>query len=335
MASLAPAIYAEGVQKHYGATTVLNGFNLSVPAGSVCGLLGPNGAGKSTAVRIITTLLRFDAGHVTVAGYDVLRHAPVVRTRIGLVGQQTAVDEVLTGRQNLVLFGRLYHLGRRAARQRADDLLAQFDLVEAANKPVATYSGGMRRRLDLAVSMLLAPPVLILDEPTTGLDPRSRSEVWDAVRALVAGGTTVLLTTQYLEEADQLASQISVIDHGRVIAEGTPEQLKLRIGGDQIDITLPHGADLAPVVALLEQVSAGPVAVDQVARRVTAPVKQRMSALSAVVRTLDAQGITPEDLSLRRPTLDDVFLQLTAPQGGAAASNAVQDPARVVSHPAE
>jgi ABC-2 type transport system ATP-binding protein len=286
-------------------------------------------------VRIITTLLRFDAGHVTVAGYDVLRQAPAVRRRIGLVGQQTAVDEVLTGRQNLVLFGRLSHLGTRAARQRSDDLLAQFELVEAAHKPVATYSGGMRRRLDLAVSMLLAPPVLILDEPTTGLDPRSRSEVWDAVRTLVAGGTTVLLTTQYLEEADQLANQISVIDRGRVIAEGTPEQLKLRIGGDQIDITLPHGADLAPIAVLLDQVSGGPVAVDQEARRVTAPVKQRMTALSAVVRALDAQGVTPEDLSLRRPTLDDVFLQLTAPQGGAVVSNAAQDAARVDSYPAE
>lgn len=334
MASLAPAIYAEGVQKRYGTMAALDEFNLSVAAGSVCGLLGPNGAGKSTAVRIISTLLRFDAGHVTVAGYDVRRQAPEVRLRIGLVGQQTAVDEVLTGRQNLVLFGRLYHLGTRAARQRADDLLAQFELVEAAHKPVATYSGGMRRRLDLAVSMLLAPPVLILDEPTTGLDPRSRSEVWDAVRALVAGGTSVLLTTQYLEEADQLASQISVIDHGRVIAAGTPEQLKTQIGGDRIDITLPLDVDLAPVAALLEQISAGPVAVDQQTRRVTAPVAQRMSALSAVVRALDAQGITPEDLSLRRPTLDDVFLQLTAPRSGAAASNAVQKAARVDSHPA-
>jgi ABC-2 type transport system ATP-binding protein len=235
------AVVAEGIRKRYGQTEALDGFDLAVPEGAVYGLLGPNGAGKTTAVRILSTLLRLDAGRAEVAGFDVTHQAAQVRYRIGLVGQHAAVDEILSGRQNLEMFGRLYHLGARAAARRAEELLAQFALTEAAGKPAKQYSGGMRRRLDLAAGLVLAPPVLFLDEPTTGLDPRGRTEVWEAVRSLVARGTTVLLTTQYLDEADQLTDRISVIDHGRVIADGSPDQLKSKLGGDRIDVVL-HSA---------------------------------------------------------------------------------------------
>ncbi|MBB4932904.1 ABC-2 type transport system ATP-binding protein [Lipingzhangella halophila] len=229
------AIQAADVRKRYKGKPALDGFDLTVPMGTVCGLLGPNGAGKTTAVRILTTLLRADAGRVYVAGHDVRTEPRTVRYRIGLVGQNASVDELLSGRQNLVMFGKLYHLTRAAARRRAEELLERFGLTEAADQAVAEYSGGMRRRLDLATSLILAPPVLFLDEPTTGLDPRARIDVWDSIRSLVGSGTTVLLTTQYLEEADQLADQIAVIDAGRVVAEGTPDELKAKVGPDRVE----------------------------------------------------------------------------------------------------
>jgi ABC-2 type transport system ATP-binding protein len=305
------AVAAEGLRKRYGTTTALDGFDLTVREGTVCGLLGPNGAGKTTAVRILATLLRPDGGHAEVAGFDAARQAAQVRHRIGLVGQHTAVDEVLSGRQNLVMFGRLYHLGAAAARRRADQLLERFGLSDAAGKPAGRYSGGMRRRLDLAVGLILAPRVLFLDEPTSGLDPRGRNEVWEAVRALVAGGTTVLLTTQYLDEADQLAGQISVIDHGRVIADGPPERLKSRIGGDRIDVVVRDAGELAAAAAAVGRAAGAAAEVDRDTRRVSAPVRDRVAALTEVVRALDDAGVAAEDIALRRPTLDEVFLRLT------------------------
>jgi ABC-2 type transport system ATP-binding protein len=305
------AVAAEGLRKRYGTTTALDGFDLTVREGTVCGLLGPNGAGKTTAVRILATLLRPDGGRAEVAGFDVARQAALVRHRIGLVGQHTAVDEVLSGRQNLVMFGRLYHLGAAAARRRADQLLERFGLSDAAGKPAGQYSGGMRRRLDLAVGLILAPRVLFLDEPTSGLDPRGRNEVWEAVRALVAGGTTVLLTTQYLDEADQLAGQISVIDHGRVIADGSPERLKSRIGGDRIDVVVRDAGELAAAAAAVGRAAGAEAEVDRDTRRVSAPVRDRVAALTEVVRALDDAGVAAEDIALRRPTLDEVFLRLT------------------------
>ena len=238
------AILAEGLRKRYGDNMALDGFDLAVRPATVCGLLGPNGAGKTTAVRILATLLRFDAGRAEVAGYDVAGQADRVRHRIGLVGQHPAVDEALSGRENLVIFGRLFHLGRAGARRRAGELLDRFGLADAADRPVRTYSGGMRRRLDLAAGMILAPSVLFLDEPTTALDPRGRNEVWEAVRDLVRGGTTVLLTTQYLDEADQLADRIAVIDHGRVVADGTADDLKASVGGSSLQLTLADPAQL-------------------------------------------------------------------------------------------
>lgn len=305
------AILAEGLRKRYGEKMALDGFDLGVPEGTVCGLLGPNGAGKTTAVRILSTLLRPDGGRAEVAGFDVVCRATEVRHRIGLAGQQAAVDEVLTGRQNLTMFGRLYHLDARAADRRADELLERFGLVEAAGKQAGWYSGGMRRRLDLAASFILAPPVLFLDEPTTGLDPRGRNEVWDVVRALVDGGTTVLLTTQYLEEADQLAGRIVVIDAGRAIAAGTPEELKSKVGGDRIDVVV-RGADELPVTAkVINRVCGAEPEIDRDNRLVSAPVSDRVGALAGVLRALDEAGVIAEDVGLRRPTLDDVFLRLT------------------------
>ncbi|HEV2825667.1 MAG TPA: ATP-binding cassette domain-containing protein [Actinomycetota bacterium] len=304
-------VRAEGLRKRYGKASALDGFDLAVPEGTVCGLLGPNGAGKTTAVRILTTLLRPDGGRARVAGYDVARQAAHVRYRIGLLGQQTAVDEVLSGRQNLVLFGRLHHLGGAAAGRRADQLLERFGLAGTGAKPVKQYSGGMRRRLDLAASLTLAPPVLFLDEPTTGLDPRGRNEVWAAVRALVANGTTVLLTTQYLDEADQLADQVSVIDQGRVIADGSPDQLKSKLGGDRIDVVASRADELAATAAIVARVSGDEPEVDPDTRRVSAPVRDRVAALTAASRELDAAGVAVEDVALRRPTLDEVFLHLT------------------------
>ena len=305
------AVAAEGLRKRYGDTEALAGLDLRVPAGTVHGLLGPNGAGKTTAVRVLTTLTRPDGGSARVAGHDVAREATEVRTRIGLVGQHAAVDEVLGGRQNLVLFGRLYHLGAKAARRRADELLERFQLTEAAGRPAGEYSGGMRRRLDLAASMILAPPVLFLDEPTTGLDPRGRNEVWDAIRTLVDGGTTVLLTTQYLEEADRLAAGISVIDHGRVIAEGAPDALKARLGGDRIEVVLDDPGSLAAAAGIVGRVASGEVDVDAESLRIGAPVTGRAATLTEAVRALDEAAVTVADIGLRRPTLDEVFLHLT------------------------
>jgi ABC-2 type transport system ATP-binding protein len=306
-----PPVLAEGLRKRYGPANALDGFDLAVAEGSVCGLLGPNGAGKTTAVRILTTLLRPDGGRARVAGFDVVGQAAQVRYRIGLLGQQTAVDEVLSGRQNLVLFGRLHHLGAGPAGRRADELLAQFGLGDTGGKPVRQYSGGMRRRLDLAASLILAPPVLFLDEPTTGLDPRGRNEVWEAVRKLAGGGTTVLLTTQYLDEADQLADQVSVIDHGRMIAEGSPDQLKSKLGGDRIDVVVHRADQLAATAATVARAAGAEAEVDPDTRRVSVPVRDRVAALTSSARALADAGIAVEDIALRRPTLDEVFLHLT------------------------
>ncbi|GAA0928271.1 ATP-binding cassette domain-containing protein [Nonomuraea longicatena] len=304
-------VIADGLRKTYGKKVALDGFDLEVGQGSVCGLLGPNGAGKTTSVRVLTTLLRADGGRASVAGHDVRRRPADVRRSIGLVGQQAAVDEVLTGRQNLELFGRLHRLGARAARARATELLAAFRLEEAAGKRVKDYSGGMRRRLDLAAGMILSPPVLFLDEPTTGLDPRSRSEVWAAVRGLVADGTTVLLTTQYLEEADRLADRIAVIDGGRVVAEGTPDRLKTDLGADRLDLVVQRATDLGPAADLVAKATGAEPRTDQDARRVSAPVRDRVTALARAATALAESGIDVEDLAVRRPTLDEVFLSIT------------------------
>ena len=306
-----PAILAEGLQKHYGKTQALVGLDLVAEQGSVLGLLGPNGAGKTTAVRILTTLLRPDAGRAEVIGLDVVKHADALRARIGLAGQYAAVDENLTGYENLEMFGRLYHLSGGVARRRANELLERFDLVDAARRTVKTYSGGMRRRLDLAASLIMSPPVLFLDEPTTGLDPRGRLAMWEVISTLVADGTTVLLTTQYLEEADQLADQIAVVDHGRVIANGTADELKAQVGGERLELTVTRGGDLDAAVQALRPYSSGELQVDADRRHLVVPVTRGAQQLAEVVRDLDAEQIPLDDLALRRPTLDDVFLALT------------------------
>lgn len=311
MRSSSLALEAEGLRKRYGDTAALDGFDLAVREGTVCGLLGPNGAGKTTAVRIFSTLLRPDGGRAMVAGFDVVSRSAQVRYRIGLAGQQPAVDEILTGRENLEMWGRLYHLGGRAARRRADELLERFGLAEAAGKRAKHYSGGMRRRLDLAASFILAPKVLFLDEPTTGLDPRNRGEVWTAIRGLVSGGTTVLLTTQYLDEADRLADQIAVLDAGRLIADDTPERLKSMIGADRLDLVLYDAGDLPAATRIVAAITGSEPDTDPGARRVNAPVRDRIGALTEVVRALHDAGIAAEDIALRRPTLDEVFLRLT------------------------
>ncbi|MFE2292044.1 ATP-binding cassette domain-containing protein [Streptomyces sp. NPDC059452] len=306
------AIVLDGVRKRYGEKRALDGLDLTVGVGTVHAVLGPNGAGKTTAVRIMSTLLRPDAGRVTVAGLDVRERPSEVRRRIGLLGQHAALDEQLGGRQNLEMFGRLYHLGARRAGSRADELLERFGLAETGRKAVKQYSGGMRRRLDLAASLITEPAVLFLDEPTTGLDPRGRAEVWDAVRSLVGGGTTVLLTTQYLEEADQLADRISLIDDGRAAAEGTSDQLKALVGGDRIDVVLRDAARLAEAAVLLG--SPDPAltpSLDPDRRLISAPAPDRMAALTRTVRALEGAGIEAEDIAVRRPTLDEVFLSLT------------------------
>ena len=313
-------IEAAGLTKSFGAVTALGGLDLAVPGGSVCALLGPNGAGKTTAVRILATLTRPDAGRAAVAGHDVARQPRQVRASIGLVGQQAAVDDDLTGEENLVILGLMYHLGRRAARQRAASLLAEFQLAEAGGRLVKTWSGGMRRRLDLMASLIVAPAVLILDEPTTGLDPRSRAEIWSAVRGLARGGTTVLLSTQYLAEADQIADKVVIIDGGRAVAQGRPDDLKDAIGA-RVDIVLADGADLPAAAAELSRWATGPVSEDIDQRRLTAPVAAGAISLPELVRQLDAAGLRAEDVSVRRPTLDEVFLDRTGerPAAGAAA----------------
>lgn len=306
-----PAILAEGLHKYYGKTHALAGLDLVAEEGSVLGVLGPNGAGKTTAVRILTTLLRPDAGHAEVAGLDVVKHADALRARIGLAGQYAAVDENLTGYENLVMFGRLYHLGGSIARRRANELLERFDLIDAGGRTVKTYSGGMRRRLDLAASLIISPPVLFLDEPTTGLDIRGRLSMWEVISTLVADGTTVLLTTQYLEEADQLADSIAVVDHGRVIAKGTSDELKTQVGGERLELTVARGGDLNVAAQAVQPYASSDLQINTERRHLIVPVTQGAQLLTSVVRDLDAAQVPLDDLALRRPTLDDVFLTLT------------------------
>ena len=304
-----PAILAEGLVKAFGDVRALDGVDLEASPGTVFGLLGPNGAGKTTAVRVLTTLLEADAGSANVAGFDVRSESATLREKIGLAGQYAAVDENLTGTENLVMVGRLYGMRRSEARSRAAELLSQFDLVEAAGRPASTYSGGMRRRLDLAAALVARPPVIFLDEPTTGLDPRSRISVWETIEGLVSDGTTVLLTTQYLEEADHLADRISVIDRGRVIADGTSDELKDRVGGERLEITIGQGGDPEVASRALTAMSDEAPAIDDGVIKVT--VRERAGAIVQAVDRLRSAGVEIDDIGLRRPTLDDVFLALT------------------------
>ena len=305
------AIEAHGLTKRYGAKTALGGIDVSVPTGTVTAVLGPNGAGKTTAVRILTTLSEPDEGTATVAGFDVARQPTEVRRRIGLAAQDATVDPLLTGRENLVMIGELHQLTRADAKHRAVELLEQFDLVDAGERVTSGYSGGMRRRLDLAATLVARPQVLFLDEPTTGLDPRARNELWIVLDTLVGSGTTVLLTTQYLEEADRLADDIIVIDHGTIIARGDARSLKRQVGGDNIGVTLTDEADLEAVAGLIAGCTDAEPIIDRPLRTVTAPTSNGVAGLAAVANALTAAGLSVEDLSLRQPTLDEVFLTLT------------------------
>jgi len=305
------AVEATGLTKHYGNVVALDGLDLAVPTGSVLGLLGPNGAGKTTAVSILTTLIAADSGMARVAGVDVMKEPQRVRSLIGLSGQYAAVDEHLTATENLEMIGCLYGMRRKAARKKADELIERFRLSEAANRPLKTFSGGMRRRIDLAGALLADPPVLFLDEPTTGLDPRSRGELWNVIRERVEAGTTVVLTTQYLEEADQLANEIVVIDHGRAIARGTSQELKRRIGGEHLDVHLALLDDLSRVETILRPFATGAVRIDDQDALISIPVAKGVEALGAVMVELTAQNVEIVDIGLRRPTLDDVFMELT------------------------
>ncbi|OIV38824.1 daunorubicin/doxorubicin resistance ABC transporter ATP-binding protein DrrA [Mangrovactinospora gilvigrisea] len=305
------AIRAEGLVKTFGDVRALDGVDLEVPPGTVLGLLGPNGAGKTTTVRCLTTLLRPDSGTAHVAGEDVLRHPDRVRRLMGLSGQFAAVDEYLTGRENLVMVGRLYQMPRRAARARADELLEWFNLADAGDRITKNYSGGMRRRLDLAAALVVRPPVMFMDEPTTGLDPRNRLALWDVIKSLVEEGTTLLLTTQYLEEADHLADDIAVVDHGRVIARGTADKLKAQVGGERVEVVVRDPARLDDARAALVRHAQGEPVVNERMRRITVPVSGGAGLLAEAIRDLDAIGAELDDIGLRRPTLDDVFLSLT------------------------
>jgi ABC-2 type transport system ATP-binding protein len=315
------AIEAEGLVKVFGRTRALDGIDLQVRAGTILGMLGPNGAGKTTTVRVLTTLLRPDLGTARVAGFDVRTEAAQVRREIGLTGQYAALDESLTGRANLIMVGQLCRMSKRQAKQRAAELLDEFDLTDAADRGVKTYSGGMRRRLDLAASLVARPSILFLDEPTTGLDPRSRVVTWDAVRALTATGTTVLLTTQHLDEADQLADLITVVDHGRVIAEGTSAELKAKVGGERVLITVAAQSDLGAARNVLAGIADGPPQADPATRTVEAPVDGGARRMPEIVRELDAAGVLLDDLGIRRPSLDDVFLTLTGRAADTAAES--------------
>jgi len=305
------AIKASGLTKAYGEVIALNGIDIEVEQGTVLGLLGPNGSGKTTTVRILATLLQADSGSASVGGFDVLTQPDEVRSVIGLTGQYAAVDEYLTGRENLELFGRLFHLSKFDAAKRAAELLDRFDLSDAADRGIKGYSGGMRRRLDLAASLIGRPNVLFLDEPTTGLDPRSRQGMWSVIEDLIAEGTTVLLTTQYLEEADQLANRIVVLDHGNVIAKGTSNELKSQVGGDRIEIVVESASDVTKAADLIQEFGSAPATTEELIKTVLLPVAGGSTAVVNIVRKLDENKIAIADIALRRPTLDDVFLSLT------------------------
>jgi ABC-2 type transport system ATP-binding protein len=308
------AIYAEGLVKTFKDVRALDGVDLNVPEGTVLGLLGPNGAGKTTAVRVLATLLQPDSGRAIVAGIDVLKHPNEVRRLIGLSGQFAAVDEYLTGRENLQMVGELYQLSARDAKRRAVELLERFGLEDAGDRIAKNYSGGMRRRLDLAAALVVSPPVMFMDEPTTGLDPRNRQLLWDLIQDLVAGGTTLLLTTQYLEEADRLAHDICVVDHGKVIARGTSDELKAQIGGERIEVVVHRREHMDPASDVLKSFGKGELTVEDHTRRITAPVIGGAKLLAEVIRELDSRGVEIDDIGLRRPTLDDVFISLTGHQ---------------------
>ncbi|MFG2829151.1 ATP-binding cassette domain-containing protein [Streptomyces sp. NPDC048434] len=315
------AIYAEGLVKTFGDVRALDGVDLDVPEGTVLGMLGPNGAGKTTAVRVLTTLLQPDRGKAVVAGIDVLAHPDQVRRSIGLSGQFAAVDEYLTGRENLIMVGQLYQMSGRDAKRRAAELLERFHLGDAADRTAKTYSGGMRRRLDLAAALVVSPPVMFMDEPTTGLDPRNRQGLWDVIQELVAGGTTLLLTTQYLEEADRLAHDICVVDHGKVIARGTSDQLKARTGGERVEVVVHAPEHLTIADEILRGFGKGEGTVEPHIRKLTVPVTGGAKLLAEVIRELDARGVEIDDIGLRRPTLDDVFISLTGHTAEAAEEN--------------
>ncbi|RPE41155.1 ABC-2 type transport system ATP-binding protein [Streptomyces sp. Ag109_O5-1] len=305
------AIYAEGLVKTFGDVRALDGVDLDVPEGTVLGLLGPNGAGKTTTVRCLTTLLRPDSGKAVVAGIDVLKQPDAVRRSIGLSGQFAAVDEYLTGRENLQMVGQLYQMRAKQAKARAVELLEQFHLTDAADRPTKTYSGGMRRRLDLAAALVVSPPVMFMDEPTTGLDPRNRQQLWEVIKQLVSGGTTLLLTTQYLEEADHLAHDIAVVDQGKVIAKGTSDQLKARTGGERVEVVVHERDHIQTAADVLRGFGKGDTTVEEHTRKLTVPVTGGAKLLAEIIRELDTRGIEIDDIALRRPTLDDVFLSLT------------------------